>query len=335
MNLVDNDILAYLSGALHVERFETGVLPHRMTPAQRAYTDKTERYVARARSAAGVQVAFVTDSPFVKLRMYLPATDSIKYRQAAVDVECDGVVTQHAVPTDERTEAFFDKQVLAADGGPMHTVRLYLPYHRPVHLQTIELASGARVEAVPRPGKRLLTVGDSITQGAFASSSYPTFAVQLARLLGMELLNHGLGGHCFDEHILDSDIDYEPDLVTVAYGTNDWTARTVDQLRAYEAAFVRKLRGVFPRERTRIVVVSPLWRADAADERLGGPLRAFCDAVLNVAAATGGVEVIDGWRLMPHRVGVFTDGVHPNDVGMPLYAINLYRELIRGTGGAA
>ncbi len=327
MNLVDKDMKAFLSGALRVERTDTGLLPHRMTPAQLACTDTMERYVARARSAAGVQIAFVTDSPTVTLRMYLPATDSIKYRQAAVDVECEGAVTQVAVSTGERREAFFDKRLLDGGDGRMRSVRLFIPYHRPVHLQALEVEDGARVKAVPRPARRLLTIGDSITQGAYATSSYPTYAVQLARLLGMELLNHGLGGHRFEEGILDDELDYEPDLVTVAYGTNDWNTSTAGELRAREDAFVKKLRGMFARDRTRVVVVSPLWRTDAADEHPGGTLRAFCDTLMETAAATGGVEVIDGWRLMPHRAGMFTDGVHPNDTSMPLYAINLYREL--------
>ncbi|MBD3241862.1 MAG: hypothetical protein GF331_14835, partial [Chitinivibrionales bacterium] len=222
MNLIDKDIVPFLHGAIETERLETGMLPLRMTAAQLARADREERFVARARSAAGMQIAFITDSPSVHLRMHIPAVNSIRHSRVTVDIECDGWVRQQSVAVSDGEQALFDAPVVNGGDERMRTVRLYLPYHRPVHIQAVEVARGARVEPLPRGPKRLLAIGDSITQGAYAGCAYTAYAVQLARLLDAELLNHGLGGHVFDEEILDEKLVYQPDLVTVAYGTNDW-----------------------------------------------------------------------------------------------------------------
>ena len=72
----------------------------------------------------------------------------------------------------------------------------------------------------------LVFIGDSITQGMDARGPASAYAVQLARVLDVELLNQGVGGHIFDLDALDDELPYHPDIITIAYGTNDWSRDT-------------------------------------------------------------------------------------------------------------
>jgi lysophospholipase L1-like esterase len=325
-NLLDSDIRPFLHGVLRLEQLPDGALLHRMTASQVVHADRTERFRTRVRSAAGVRLSLATDSRTLRLRLVHPAAESAMLTSAAVDVEIDGRIVTHRFAAASMEQVNVDLPVLNASERRMRTVSLYLPYHRAAMLQAFDVEDGCVVEPVaPRP-RKLLMIGDSITQGAYATSSFATMAVQLAALLDMELLNHGIGGHVFDEGILDPALDYEPDLVTVAYGTNDWNQFTQEQERERVRLFLRKLKGLFPAH-TRIAVVTPLWRTDHAERRRGGTFDAFVAVIAEEVRAAGDMSHIDGYELVPHTASLFADGLHPNDTSMPLYAIRLFRAL--------
>jgi lysophospholipase L1-like esterase len=235
------------------------------------------------------------------------------------------------VPAEPGADVAFSERLVQADpaGKRMREVTVFLPYHRPAYLRSLEIADGAAAEPLRRPQRRLLVTGDSITQGAYASSSCSTYAVQLARLAGMELLNHGLGGHVYDERVLDPKLPYEPHLVAVAYGCNDWNRFTREEERERVRAFLTKLRGMFPAGKVGIAVITPLWRVDAAERHAGGTLREFSEAIADEAQRVAGVHVVDGTTLVEHREENFFDGCHPCDQGMQQYARNLCRDLKR------
>ena len=66
-----------------------------------------------------------------------------------------------------------------------------------------------------------LALGDSITQGMVAirpSGIYPSL---ISERFGLGLINAGVGGIRFDSDEIDY-IGFEPDIITVALGCNDW-----------------------------------------------------------------------------------------------------------------
>ena len=50
-----------------------------------------------------------------------------------------------------------------------------------------------------------------------------SYAVRLAGFFDLELWNAGLSGYIFDEKLLDRDLPFSPDIVTVAFGTVSYT----------------------------------------------------------------------------------------------------------------
>jgi lysophospholipase L1-like esterase len=330
MNLLEHQLEPYLQGVLRTEATERGVLFHRLTEAQVTYVSRQPVFAAFARSPAGVRIGLVTNSTFVDVTLSVPPADAT-VPNVALDVEVDGVVTTRSQPVPAGGAASFAQRLFEAprdaDEGLYREVCLYLPYHRPLVLERLDVDDHATVDPLPKPGRRLLMLGDSITQGAFASSGFASMATQLGRLLDMELLNQGLGGHMFDEQFVDVRLHFNPDVVVVAYGTNDWSVRTREQEQRHVSAFVGRVRRTFSPQRTAVVVVTPLWRHDGGRLGPGGTLADFSTGIAEAAAAVGGVQIIDGLRLVPQRGEYFSDGVHLNDTGSSLCAAGLFCEM--------
>ncbi|MDA0746043.1 MAG: SGNH/GDSL hydrolase family protein [bacterium] len=323
MDLIEGAIEAYFQGVLEVVREEEGVRLLRMTREQLAYYDQNEGWAVRARCNAGVVLTLRTDSAFLDVEMdILPGAR--KY--LGLDVEIDGVISQAVRLTE--VEGTYRQRLFEASERHMREVRVYFAPNVEVRLRRVELEDGASVEVVEQPASRLLCLGDSITQGMDALSPCSTYPVQLSRLLGAELLNQGVGGHVFDVDSLDPELGFEPDLVTVAYGTNDW-GRGIGPSGVQRAAraYLQKLREMFPVERTRIVVLSPIWRVVGHEEKGGVGLPEFGRMILETAKEIDGVETVDGLALVPNQPWYLQDGTHPNDLGFLHYGLNLYRLL--------
>jgi lysophospholipase L1-like esterase len=149
--------------------------------------------------------------------------------------------------------------------------------------------------------------------------------------LDAEILDQAIGGEIFDKKILDAALPFDPDLITVAYGTNDWAVQPNQEtfLTAAEAFFER-IKEIYPDKK--IVYISPIWRGDyqrpygTQDTAVG----LFDTSVkeLQALAKENSLFVVDGIPLTPHISDFFADQIlHPNDLGFGFYAENLLREL--------
>ncbi len=168
---------------------------------------------------------------------------------------------------------------------------------------------------------------DSITQGMDARGPASIYTTQLARMLNAELLNVGVGGHIYDLDALDDELPFTPDLVTIAYGTNDWSrGLSQDQIARTVEDYLQRLTSTIARS-ARVFVLTPLWRHNGHETKAGGTLVEFSQAIANAAAGIEGVSVVDGTSLVPHRADLFADGTHPTDEGFLHYAINLHRAI--------
>ncbi len=144
-----------------------------------------------------------------------------------------------------------------------------------------------------------------------------------------------MGGHIFDAAALDETLGFEPEVVTVAYGTNDWGQKDAGRFRCDVREYLARLRSIWPVERTRIAVLSPLWRAGAHEKRHGADLQDFRRVILEEAARLPGTLAIDGLALVPNQPWYFADGTHPEDCGFLHCAVNLHAALLGGLGGLA
>ena len=213
--------------------------------------------------------------------------------------------------------------------NPEHSwrhVRIWLPLYKPLSIRSIE--TDGELTAVPVNRPRLVALGDSITQGFVAGKPSFCYVAQLAELLDFDALNQGIGNITHDAAILtDWDTLPAPDLVTVAYGTNDWhSGKTLSEINSDVVAFYRRLNAVFPA--VPIVVLTPIWREDLEIKQPCGTFADLTGVIRQVASAYAQVRLVDGLSVSPHCAALYSDGwLHPNIGGFSYLAPRLYRAI--------
>lgn len=185
-----------------------------------------------------------------------------------------------------------------------------------ISCELIGLTLDAPATPLPKRAFKLLLLGDSITQGY--DSAYPeeVYAVKLSRFLNAEVRNRSIAGEYFRPTYATYRDEFEPDLITVAYGTNDWSHKGRELLDDAEG-FFRNLKNIYPY--ARIVALLPLWRNDNDHITDFGPLTDLNPALRKRIEVIGGITVIDCYDAIPHEQRYFTDLVHPKTEGHQYY----------------
>ena len=211
--------------------------------------------------------------------------------------------------------------------GQDNRITLVFPCHgAPTVLSSVEVDDGAEV----RPhkfDKKLLFIGDSITQGWDSGYDSLSYAYRTSRFFNADSVIQGVGGGFFHETIFDEDIDYEPDAIIVAFGTNDWgRCPSLDELLDNMTKFLKKVKSRYT-DRP-IICLSPIWRDVSANPvRASGRFDDVCEAIKDTARQNG-ATVIDGYTLAPHHPDFFMDKTtHPSGLGYGVYAENLIKQI--------
>ncbi|HZG85856.1 SGNH/GDSL hydrolase family protein [Paenibacillus sp.] len=312
----------FIKNAIDVHRMDDALVPLRFSKSQMAYFEPTP-YKFRSRNAAGICLDFMTDSPFFRMRFRAkvkPGTSERLY----FDILADGqLVDFPAVPIADKGSGDWTAELPVRAGEPRR-ITVYLPYQAEIAIEHMEVAQGALWEPAKPYGKNLLCLGDSITQGMNAAHPSSTYAVLLSRALDMNLLNQAVSGYVFDAGTIDPELPYRPDLITIAYGTNDWTVReSAEQLEERAAAYIRKVTATYPG--VPVTVLSPIWRSDCAEAKRTGEFAAIYDMLERVCRGLEQVRLVSGMTLAPHHPAFFADGLHPNDEGFLHMALNLVK----------
>jgi len=332
MNLLQRaDRHAFFKGILRIEdRGPEGLELHRTTARQLARLDRlTPVFGVRGRCLAGIQLALRTDATQLELALTLHPGAR---RSFALAVTVDGV-PRHPFCETEQPDGPLEVMVRLADADAPRRpreVRLLFPPSRPAWLRRAVLDGATTAEPLPAKPRRLLCLGDSITQGMEALSPLAPYPTALAEAWNAELLNQGIGGHIFDAAYIDENLPFTPDLVTIAYGTNDWSrGLSPDAVRRAAAACLARIADLWPC--ARVALLTPFWRACQADTKAGGTL---ADIRAAIAAAPSGAAaarctVLAGETLIPNEARYFSDGTHPNDLGFGCCAAALANRLLR------
>lgn len=206
-------------------------------------------------------------------------------------------------------------------------ITLVLPSHDdPAALSSVELDDGAT--ATPHKFDcKILFIGDSITQGWDSGYDSLSYAYRVSRFFNAESMIYGVGGGFFHESVLDDSIDFDPDFIIVAYGTNDWgRCSSIEQLRSNADGFLKALTKKYPDKP--IFGLSPIWRgATEGVVRGTGTFSEVCEAVKEKIVSNG-LILIDGKTLTPHLHEFFADqNLHPNALGFGIYAENLIKAI--------
>lgn len=204
-------------------------------------------------------------------------------------------------------------------------VTIYMANESELQIKGFELNGTYR--AIKTRGKRLLIIGDSITQGAGPDFSSSAYADALQRKTGLDIVAQGIGGYRFEARDLMLTEGFEPDMVMVMLGTNYYEMACEENGYSYKRAtidFFNRLVQLYPS--TPITVVTPFFRTNADEwERF-----LWCiDTIKGACAEHKGIRVIDGFSIMPCVAESLSDGVHPTAYASELIATALASELTR------
>lgn len=311
MILSYDQIRQFTLGAVTVAEENDGIHFIRYTQQQLDAFEKEHRcFYKRALHTCGIRIEFITDA--TRLRVSVGA-------EGKYEVLVDG---QTAFLQCFAGPDTFD---LPLENGA-HRVTIILPSHTPGVIRAVELTECTTVSPVPHD-RKIIFYGDSITQGWNSEKDSQSYAWLVTRYYDAESMILGVGGVNFYPDTVD-DNGFDPDIVLVALGTNDYSGDfTAQQIRSGCAEYLDRLCAIYKNKI--MFYITPIWRADGADIYAAGTHMDVC-RVIAEEAKLHGFTVIDGYSLVPHDTALYADGfLHPNDAGFAHYARNLIRAMDR------
>ena len=313
-------------GAVNVAETAQGVRFYRFTEEQLAfYADNP-----RSTTSAGVRLRFRTDSTTLGLTVVVTHKTSRSF--FSMDVLVNGAPIGYLDNIGD-TELWGNSNVelpigrFAAEfdlGVGEKEVCIHFPWSVGIALEALTLDDGASVIPV-KPTKRFLVFGDSITQGYDAKRPSNRYAAQVCDAFDAEEVNKAIGGEFFVPPLAAMPDGFTPDLIWVAYGTNDWSMHTDEQFHADCRAFYEALCATYAG--VPIVAVTPIGRVTYR-ETACGRFEELSDRIRKETAHLPQVTVVEGLEFVPTRAEYFGDKyLHPNDDGFAHYAHNLTKAL--------
>ncbi len=317
MKLTFAQIKGITTGALRIEETEDGIHFYKCTEKQVAgWLALSETLGMRAMTTTGVRLDFHTDSSVLEIG---------GHGSNLFELHLNGLYVE-TIPLQQLSEtgdtAKFDLSPYRDPRGECR-VTVIFPSHAIGVLDGLFLSDGATLRRHSYD-TRILFIGDSITQGFDSGRDSMSYAWRLTNMLNAESIIHGVGGGVFHESVFDS-IDFDPDTVVIAFGTNDFGRyATYEEMRSHVSAFL----GLIAKEyaNKEIFVISPIWRG----KHLVHPMGDFESArrIVIEEAEQLGLRHVDGMTLVPHLPEFFADEwLHPNASGFSLYAENLIRAM--------
>lgn len=301
MNLNYDEIKKISFGAAEITKNDDGIYFHKCSEAQRSAWNKISPDLGmRAATTTGITLDFHTNSSRV----------SFTVCGEKFDLSVDGVLTQHLVFDSSRRQ-----EIVQTLSGDTHRVTLSFPGHSVGILHDVILDDGA----IFSPHKfdcKMLFCGDSITQGWDTKFDLLSYARRTSAYFNAESIINGIGGAMYVPATFQN-INFDPDMVFIAYGTNDYYAYPdFDIFAKNMREYLSLVKQTYSKKR--VFVILPIWRFDLEEsavrnfDKYRGEIRS--------AAEELNFTIIDGYNAVPHLPDFYADTVHPNDLGYSLFA---------------
>ena len=308
MKLTLEQLKTITFGAVHVYNDPEGVTHwQRMTNAQvDAYGVHAAILAERAMATTGCRLDFMTDSDHVVVQ----SASGGKY-----EILVNGLFA-------EMLQGIGRICITLPQGE--NRVSILLPDHDPGTLSLVKLDEGATFTPY-RYDHKFLFLGDSITQGWESSRPSTSYVNHLGSFFHAQITNWGVGGSFFEANTL-APVDFTPDKVFFAYGTNDYTHwQSRAEFEAACDAYMARVKALFPH--CPVYCISPIWRQDGLISNPAGTHAQVRDYLIRCAESYGFIHV-DGYTLVPHHSDYYADKfLHPNDLGFAVYAQNLIKAI--------
>ena len=313
MKLNVKDVAAITFGALKVTENGEDFSFERFTEAQMDYYKaSSDSFYKKSLHSASMLIDFTTDSEV--LSFHYTVTEHSTREFYYFDIyENDMMILHHGADTLDISEG--DITVKLTKG--MKRVRIYLPFSRKTSIRDFTLDDGAAIFATKKLLNALI-LGDSITQGY--DSRYPSLSYVnlMTERYSLNYVNQAIGGERFNADILGNEKLFPADFITLAMGINDWAGCSFDVVEKNADKYFSTLTSIY--KDTPIIYISPIWiNREGNDTTLIATVE-----MLESLAASYGAHIIHGLDLVPHDAGMFSDGVHPTDLGFSEYAKRLF-----------
>lgn len=328
MKLTYQQLRDITQGAAYVSEDDGCITFHRFTKEQeKLYHKSNQSFYQKALAPAGVILHFQTDSSYVTLKGKTSVGSTRTYY--SIDILVDGVPAGHIdnfsqmVLSEDYTKYVFPlgdfSKTFPLKAG-MKTITICMPWSVQVMLEELSLSNGSTI--IPdRPQKKLLLFGDSITQGYDALRPMNRYAFQLSRALNAAEYNKAIGGEVFFPALAHTREDWTPDLILVAYGTNDWNKLGRNAFRENARMFLSTLRDQYAG--VKLFVMQPIWRKDRDLQREYGSFDLMRQDLAQICSELG-LQTIDCYSFVPMDEAYFADlRLHPNDKGFASYSSQL------------
>ena len=317
------ELCGVLVGALEVEERADGLHAKKCTARQIEAWGAIDPFLgANAAATTGIRLDFWTNSKRMRF-----AFSSGKKVELLID---ELLRAQYDMDEYRARGEAVEVELNDSTKHPKEEVRVTLtfPSHdAPGVLQFLELDADAYIRPCTYK-KKLLFIGDSITQGWASEIDSDSFAYRVSRFFEAESVIQGVGGGIFRPSTLER-VSFEPDAVVVAYGTND-AAGALATKESFERDVVEtldileKYYGGHP-----IFVISPIWRGHSDGRPMEDAFRAYRDFLEQEVKGRRGLILVPGLELVPPMPRYFQDTyLHPNDLGFSVYSERLIGRML-------
>ncbi len=309
MKLSNNTVKKLIFGAYQFKENNGFLEAYRFSDEQLEAHPVGNPYHYRLLGSAGITLEFKTDAD--KFSFDFIVTNIAFWD--SIDVFVDGEM-HHST----KIEDIADKETKYGKGhleyllpeGKGKKVCMYFPTDCTLFIKNLTI-NGSYSSIKKDKCPRVLWIGDSITQGyGSALGSYGYVSV-VKRILGLDVLNQGIGGYGFISDIL-CPLEGKFDKIFVALGTND---KLKPEFHDSVDTFFEKLAKLYPE--TPVNVITPLSRLD-----MEGIYEAR-DYIRKACEKYPLFHVIDGTVFVPPVKPYFCDHVHPNGIGSKLFGEGL------------
>lgn len=320
MKLNAEQLKSIAVGVARVEEKDGKVYLLRFTKEQEElYKETNADFYKKTFATAGVRLEFITDSRTLSMETEQSSGSSRKYFQHSIFVDGKKYANLGAKSD---FGAFGGKWTLP-DGEKK--IAIYFPWSTCSAIKSFELDDGASIV----PAKKthtMISFGDSITHGYDASSPELSYASKLADALDADSRNKGIGGEIFRPELAMLSDGISPDYISVAYGTNDWSACDIDTFKRNCRGFYEALAKNYPE--AKIFAFTPIWRKDIQNKKTAGEFHVVPDFIEELAKEIPNMIAINCLPFIPEDISCFSkDGVHPNDKGFDYYAEGAVNEV--------
>lgn len=322
MKLSFEQIKGIVQGAVYVDMNGACMQFHRFTKEQEEVYDVSQ-YHPKQYATAGVRLWFMTDSKSLDMKVVISKGSSRKFW--AHDVVVNGtMIGSFQNETEEDIFGEFEKHFDLGEGEK--SVCIYMPWSACSMLKEMILDDGSYVKPVKKD-KKVLIYGDSITQGYDALNPINRYAGNLANALDAEEINKAIGGEKFCPWLAEAKEDFEPDYISVAYGTNHWHRATSEQFREICDEFYGNLVKNYPN--AKIYALTPIWRKDRTDQTGFRDFEEIGEIIAGVVKKYDNIECISCRDFVPEDETLFSDlYLHPNDAGFEYYSEGVKKAIL-------